>query len=231
MTRRAVSIGALAAAVVGSAWSATALLDGPWGMIPGGRLRGPEAPCEQARWTQLSALREIELEVGPRRPRSVTTWLVVHDGSAFAPADFLTPWKRWPWQVLEDARVRVRAAGRIYACAARRVGDPALIAELRRAAAAKYGLDPGGAAARTEVWWFRLAPRAAAPGEGGARGEEVRGGGEQEGELRRGAGPRKLRRRLAGAGVEHADQRGVLDRVEEAGGQHRPAEERPDAGE
>jgi 2-methylcitrate dehydratase PrpD len=65
MTRRAVSIGALAAAVAAAAfWSATALLDGPWGMIPGGRLRGPEAPCEQARWTQLSALREIELEVG-----------------------------------------------------------------------------------------------------------------------------------------------------------------------
>jgi hypothetical protein len=29
----------------------------------------------------------------------------------------------------------------------------------RLAAMAKYDLDPGGRAARTEVWWFRLGPR------------------------------------------------------------------------
>jgi PhnB protein len=161
LATRATRAALAAAALAAVAWAATGLLDGPWGMIPGGRLRGLALPCEQARWTELSGVREIELEVRPRQPRSVTTWMVVHDGSAFVPADFLTPWKRWPWQVLEDGRVRLRAAGRLYACAARRVGDPDLIAALRRAAARKYGLDPAGAAARTEVWWFRIGPRAA----------------------------------------------------------------------
>lgn len=102
---------------------------------------------------------EWSLEVSPERPRSVTTWWVLHDGEAFVPADFLTPFKQWPHRVMAEPRVRVRLAGTIYRCRAERVHDPDTIRALRRAAAAKYELDPERLAARSEVWWFRIRPR------------------------------------------------------------------------
>lgn len=161
----------LAAAAVSAAWFATGLLDGPWGMLPGGRLEGPALPCELAPWEQLGAVREVEVEVRPTRPRSLSTWLVVLEGEPFLPADFLTPWKRWPYQVLEDDRVRLRVDGRIFECRAERVGQPELVARLRLAAGVKYDLPPDGRAARTEVWWFRVGPRSSheSPNGGGGR--------------------------------------------------------------
>jgi hypothetical protein len=89
----------------------------------------------------------------------VTTWSVVWNGELFLPADFLTPWKRWPHQVLEDDRIRLRVGAEIFTCRAERVDDEALIERLRRAAAAKYDLESDGRAARAEVWWFRARPR------------------------------------------------------------------------
>lgn len=147
------------AALAGLGCLATGWLDGPIGMIPGGALRGAEEPCTAADWDAYADAREVEVEVRPKRPRSVTTWSVVHEGALHLSADFLTPWKRWPYQVLEDPRIRVRVAGRIFACRARRVDAPAAIAALREAAAVKYEVDPDGLAARVEVWWFRVEPR------------------------------------------------------------------------
>ncbi|MEE8581614.1 MAG: hypothetical protein V3T33_08500, partial [Myxococcota bacterium] len=84
---------------------------------------------------------------------------VVLGEQLFLPADFLTPWKRWPYQVLADNRVRIRVAGRIFDCRATRVENEALIGRLREATAAKYGLTTDGLAARVEVWWFRVEAR------------------------------------------------------------------------
>ena len=140
-------------------WLATGLLDGPWGMLPGGRLEGPAVGCETARWEEFAATRELELEVRPASPRSMTTWSVVHEGELFVPADFLTPWKRWPHQVLNDDQVRLRLEGRIFECRAERVADAEQIEQLRLAIAAKYDLQADGRAARIEVWWFRVLPR------------------------------------------------------------------------
>ncbi len=134
-------------------------LDGPWGMIPGGAFRGVDEPCTAAAWQELQGVEELEVEVHPARPRSVTTWSVVHEGDLFVPADFLTPWKRWPLRVMEDDRIRVRVGARIFRCRGERVRDVDTIAALRGAAAAKYGLDPDGLAGRSEVWWFRVVPR------------------------------------------------------------------------
>ena len=86
-------------------------------------------------------------------------WSVVQDGQLFVPADFLTPWKQWPQQVIEDDRVRLRIGSEVYACRAERVQDTALIDALRLETARKYAIDPTGTAARTAVWWFRLRPR------------------------------------------------------------------------
>lgn len=132
--------------------------DGPIGPIPGGRLRGEENPC-LGDWTAFASEREVELEVSPDAPRSVRIWSVVHDRRLFVPGDFLTPIKRWPHQVGVDPRVRVRIAGELFRCDARRIRDAPLIETLRRGAGRKYALEPDGWAARSEVWWFELVPR------------------------------------------------------------------------
>jgi len=157
--QKAVLLLGIAGGAISGGWLVAGRLDGPWGMLPGGAFDAPGLPCESAVWDRFAAVREVEVEVRPRRPRSVTTWSVVHEGVLFLPADFLTPWKRWPQQVLRDDRIRLRVDGRVYACRAERVDDEDLIRDLRRMAAAKYGLEPEGRAARAEVWWFRVGPR------------------------------------------------------------------------
>ena len=89
----------------------------------------------------------------------MTTWSVVHRGDLFLSADFLTPWKRWPHQVVAEPNIRVRAGTRIFACRAERVTDDELIAELRLVGARKYDLQDRGPAADVEIWWFRVRPR------------------------------------------------------------------------
>ena len=134
--------------------------DGPVGMFPGGRLRGESGPCPgPGDWERFRETEESELEVRPARPRSVRTWNVVHDGVLHLPADFLTPIKRWPYQVQDDPNVRVRIDGETFACRAARVIDPGSVEALRLATGTKYGIEPDSRAARVEVWWFRLDPR------------------------------------------------------------------------
>ena len=133
--------------------------DGPLGMLPGGAFRGEDEACLEGSWEAFAAIEELEVEVAPTRPRSVTTWSVVHAGMLYLPADFLTPMKRWPHQVMQDDRVRLRIGGRVFRCRALRVADRATIAVLGSTAAAKYRLSPDGFAARSEVWWFRVVAR------------------------------------------------------------------------
>lgn len=148
---------------------------GPLGPIPGGRLAGPEAACPDPRaggFDFARGVREVQVEVRPEAPRSVTTWALVEDGVLHVPADWLTPWKTWPHLVVEDPRVRVRVRGTVYDCCATRVEDPAAIERLRRATSAKYDVDPESRAAQVQVWWFRIAPCEGAPA-GGGRGAAV----------------------------------------------------------
>ena len=80
-------------------------------MLPGGAFSQPSSPCGSAGFERLADAREVELEVHPERPRSMTVWSVVHGGELFVPADFLTPWKRWPFDVQRDDRIRLRFQG------------------------------------------------------------------------------------------------------------------------
>lgn len=146
------AIGLLAVAGVAT-WG-----DGPLGMLPGGRLRGPESSAPVAGWAFAAASREIEVEVRPRCPRSVRTWFAVVDGRLYLSADFVTPWKRWPRQALEDPRARVRVAGRIVPVRLARVTDAERIARLRRAFARRYDVGEDSWLARVEVWFFRADP-------------------------------------------------------------------------
>jgi hypothetical protein len=133
--------------------------DGPVGPIPGGRLRGADQPCPSAWAAALASEREVELEVDPLAPRSVRIWNLLVGERLFVPGDFLTPIKTWPHRVMADPRVRIRIAGELYRCAARRVVDGAEIEMLRRETGRKYRLEADGWAARSEVWWFELVPR------------------------------------------------------------------------
>jgi hypothetical protein len=139
--------------------------DGPLGPIPGGALAGSEAPCPKDGFGFARAVQEIQLEVRPDAPRSVTTWAIVEGDTLHVPADFFNPGKRWPLQADADPRVRVRIQGQVYACAAHRVRDEAAVARLRAAAAAKYDVDPESWASRQEVWWYRIGPRASDPAD------------------------------------------------------------------
>ncbi len=146
--------------------------DGPIGMLPGGAFSSSDSetkPCPETgdradrgdpgNWGRFADEVESELEVRPSRPRSVRTWNVIHRGELYVPADFLTPIKRWPYQVLEDPNVRIRIGGETFACRATRIEEPTLVEAVRESAGHKYQIDPSSRAARVEVWWFRLDPR------------------------------------------------------------------------
>ncbi len=156
-----------AAAIGLAGWLAAGCFsDGPIGMLPGGALRSTTATCptmsgsgESGSWQRFRSEIESELEVRPSCPRSVRTWNVVHDGALYVPADFLTPIKRWPHQVLDDPDVRIRIGGETFACRATRVDHPELVEALRTEVASKYEIEPDSRAARIEVWWFRIDPR------------------------------------------------------------------------
>ena len=90
--RKVTAASGLVAGATCIAWLATGRMDGPWGMLPGGRLEGPAVGCETARWEEFASAEELELEVRPESPRSMTTWSVESEGELFVPADFLTPW-------------------------------------------------------------------------------------------------------------------------------------------
>ncbi len=160
MKRRFRVLGAtlLATAVAGVACAVLRRADGPIGWLPGGAFRGEGRACPSSGWQAFADVAEVELEVRPASPRSVTTWSVVHDDQMYIPADFLTPFKRWPQQVGGEPRVRLRIEGGIYECALIRERAPEVVARLRRAVAEKYQLSEDGLAARTEVWWFRVDP-------------------------------------------------------------------------
>lgn len=185
---RALAAGAaLVAALSVAALFVARRSDGPWGMLPGGPFRGASEPCPDTGWTRFEDARESELEAAPDGPRSVRTWNVVVGDRLYVPADFLTPWKRWPFDVERDPRVRLRIDGHVFACQATRVRDERTILALRSAAGRKYDIGPGDLSTRVEVFWFRMDPRsshraasprarAAVPCAGRAnRGRPVRG--------------------------------------------------------
>jgi hypothetical protein len=136
---------------------AARLSDGPLGLLPGGPFHAatePGAPDP----TVVGALDTVELEVDPAAPRSRHTWIVALDGALYVPAG-LARFKRWPHEAEADGRVRLRAAGHVWALRAVRVQDPELIDRLFERLAAKYGLSRKRGALAASTWFFRLEPR------------------------------------------------------------------------
>lgn len=67
-------------------------------------------PQPRPDWLQAAGGKYAELEVFPERPRSLETLYIVDDGALYVAANTPTR-KRWPGEVREDGRVRVRVGG------------------------------------------------------------------------------------------------------------------------
>jgi len=135
------------------------LSDGPLGPFPGGPFHAVTEPGVPDPAT-VGTLETVELEVDPTAPRSRHTWILTLDGALYVPAG-LASWKHWPSEAEADGRVRLRAAGHVWALQAVRVQDPELWGRLYSHLAAKYGLSPKRGALAESTWFFRLEPRGA----------------------------------------------------------------------
>lgn len=92
---------------------------GPFLVLPGGRLSGPEAPAPQP-WTASDG-GVLALETDPDDPYSVHVNYTVRDGAIHIdPA----PGRRWLEALRADPRVRIRIDGRVYPMRAVLVSAP-----------------------------------------------------------------------------------------------------------
>jgi len=143
------------AGVLLAALMLAACRSGPLGPLPGKRLEGADNACS-ADFAFASEVETVELEVRPQKPHSVTARAVVVERGLYLPANFANPLTRWPFHAATHDSVRVRVAGKIYACHAVRVTDDELQSRLRSEAERKYG---GYADAGDDFWWFHISPR------------------------------------------------------------------------
>ena len=104
--------------------SALAACSGPFLLLPGSALVGPEASIETAKISGESAL--IELETRPADPYSVNLNAFFIGGAAYIdPAED----RQWYQYLVEDANVRVKFAGdgTVYTAVAVRETDPGVV--------------------------------------------------------------------------------------------------------
>ena len=146
------------AAAVGVLIASVALLarvhDGPLGLLPGGPLAAGRWMLEPVDdWAFAADQDTIELQLLAQQ-RSRTTWILVHEGSAFVPCSLgFPPGKNWYRVARRDGRAVLRIGGRRYPVNLDRVEDAALAKALGHVARAKYGAGPPGQA---DVWYFRV---------------------------------------------------------------------------
>ena len=137
--------------------------DGPLGPFPGGAMTGELVEAPVADWGAVLPAnpdlgQRIELQVDSASPRALTTSYIVRDGKLYVFA-LLAARKTWPSIALADARVLVRAGGKLYPLRAVRVTDPA---ELGPLALQLEEIEPGATANADALptWYFRMEPRA-----------------------------------------------------------------------
>jgi hypothetical protein len=159
------AVAALVVALV--AVGVVARLSSPIGGFPGGALTGERVTESVSDWSFAEGLEEIQVQVWPPDPRSMTTHFFIHDGHLYVGADFLFPFKRWVHLVEEDDRVILRIEGKLYPRRAVRVRDPQEFEGVMGAVARKRGVEREELEFLTEVWFFRM----------DARGPEATGSG------------------------------------------------------
>ncbi len=156
LRRIAVGFGAIVAGLVCVAITAR-FSDGPIGPFPGGPLvegRLIDHPVRD--WTFVDAVRKIHLQL-LNPPRSRTTWVLFHNGSAYIPCGLpnFRFWKRWPHQALVDGRALIRVKENRYRVTLSRVEDPTLQRELTEKLRTKYGVTGGYSGT---IWFFAVGP-------------------------------------------------------------------------
>jgi hypothetical protein len=134
--------------------------DGPLGPIAGGPLEAGEMVPDPRSWQFAEGIQEIELQL-LEPPRSRTVWIVVRDGKAYVPCQFVNVrlWKQWPHEAERDGRAIVRIAGKRYAVQVVRVTDPAVLPDLGKLVVDKYLGGQTPPEGTGETWFFRLDPR------------------------------------------------------------------------
>lgn len=131
--------------------------DGPIGPFPGGPLVAGRLVVDPVGdWAFVEGVPEIELQLLDP-PRSRTTWILVHEGSAYIPCGFpdFRLWKQWPHEARVDGRAMVRIEGKRYRVDLARIEDSALERALAEELEAKY---PAAGDYSGEIWFFRLDP-------------------------------------------------------------------------
>jgi hypothetical protein len=133
--------------------------DGPLGLFPGGPLvAGAVEATPVSDWNFAQHENTIELQLLSQE-RSRTTWILVHDGTAFIPCAIgFPPGKTWYQYAAQDGRAVLRIQGRRYPVTLERIEDPTLSAALADLIKEKYGREPPSDAG---VWYFRVTSRAA----------------------------------------------------------------------
>ena len=93
---------------------------GPFLLLPGGELEGPEAPAP-ADWSFTDNFKTIQFETNPSDPYSVNIWVIQFDGHLYVHAGKNRA--AWVEHMEADANVRIRIDGKIYRLSAARVTD------------------------------------------------------------------------------------------------------------
>ncbi|MEE9280181.1 MAG: hypothetical protein V3V67_08405 [Myxococcota bacterium] len=148
------------AVLIGALFLIAPFRDGPIGPIPGGPLESGELVSQPVTdWSFATSVETIEMQLVVDGNRSRTTWLFVHEGSAFIPVTLgFPPGKSWHTLAVEDGRALVRIYERRYPVTLTKVDDPELLDALAAANAAKYPPAPGS---DTGSWYFKLEHREA----------------------------------------------------------------------
>jgi hypothetical protein len=147
------------ALVIGAAYLVAPFKDGPIAFIPGGPLESGELISQLvADWSFATSLETIEMQLFADDDKSRTTWILVHQGSAFIPCTLgFPPGKGWHFLAVEDGRALVRIEGKRYPVTLAKVEDPAMQEALAAVSAAKYPPAPGS---DKGSWYFELQHRA-----------------------------------------------------------------------
>lgn len=140
----ALGVGAVA---IGARWA-----DGPIGRFPGGPFKSGERVSRPVmNWADvLASGDQIELQVNPKSPRSITTSTIVYEGRLYVPS-LRAAQKRWPAEVMADGRVVVRYEGQLHPRKAVRVTS---VEEIRPLVRNMDGWSED--LSQLKTWYFRL---------------------------------------------------------------------------
>ena len=141
--------------LVGVLLFATLACNGPFGLLPGGRLAGEEQSAPKD-WSFAGDYGTAQLETRPEEPYSVNLAYTILDDTLYLNAgDTETQWVK---NMQADPLVRLRVEGQLYALRAERVTDDAEIAAFAKAWTDQsfFRRDP---TELDEVWIYRLVSR------------------------------------------------------------------------